>query len=202
MNRALKRISIAVLVMFLLLMVNVNYLQGFETSSLSTRPFNARAVSEANQYERGDIVTADGLKVAGTKPTNDLYKYLRVYNDGQVYAPVTGYDTIYSTTGVEDAEDSLLSGNGSQLAFRNFIDMITNKPQKGATVQLRSTRRRSRPPTKGCSRSSRAPAGLAAWSPSTRAPARSWPWPLTPAMTRTCLPPMTGLSSTRTTRHS
>ena len=38
MNRALKRISIAVLVMFLLLMVNVNYLQGFETSSLSTRP--------------------------------------------------------------------------------------------------------------------------------------------------------------------
>ena len=136
MNRALKRISIAVLVMFLLLMVNVNYLQGFETTSLSTRPLNARAVSEANQYERGDIVTADGVKVAGTKPTNDLYKYQRVYTNGPVYAPVTGYDTIYSTSGVEEAQDSLLSGNGSQLAFRNFIDMITNKQQKGATVQL------------------------------------------------------------------
>jgi len=135
-NRALKRISIAVLVMFLLLLVNVNYLQGFETTSLSTRPFNDRAVSEANQYERGDIVTTDGVKIATTTPTNDTYRFLRVYKNGAVYAPVTGYDTIFSTSGVEQAEDSLLSGNGSQLAFRNFIDMITNKPQKGATVQL------------------------------------------------------------------
>ncbi len=136
MNRALKRISIAVLVMFLLLMINVNYLQGFEASSLSTRPDNIRAVSEANQYERGDIVTADGVLIAGTTPSNDFYKYQRYYTDGPVYAPVTGYDTIYSTSGVEEAEDALLSGNGSQLAFRNFIDMITNKPQKGATVYL------------------------------------------------------------------
>ena len=29
MNRALRRISIAVLVMFVLLLINVNYLQGF-----------------------------------------------------------------------------------------------------------------------------------------------------------------------------
>lgn len=136
MNRALKRISIAVLVMFLLLLINVNYLQGFETTSLSTRPFNARALYDANQYQRGDIETADGVTIASTKPTNDLYKFKRTYTDGPVYAPITGYDTVYSTTGVEHAEDALLSGNGSQLAFRNFIDMITSKPQKGATVQL------------------------------------------------------------------
>ena len=136
MNRALKRISIAVLVMFLVLMVNVNYLQAFETSSLASRPENSRAAFEANQSERGDIVTADGVKIATTTPTNDTYRFLRVYKNGAVYAPVTGYDTIFSTSGVEQAEDSLLSGNGSQLAFRNFIDMITNKPQKGATVQL------------------------------------------------------------------
>ena len=136
MNRALKRISIAVLVMFLVLMVNVNYLQAFETSSLASRPENSRAAFEANQYERGDIVTADGVKIATTTPTNDTYRFLRVYKNGPAYAPVTGYDTIFSTSGVEQAEDPLLSGNGSQLAFRNFIDMITNKAQKGATVQL------------------------------------------------------------------
>jgi len=135
-NRALKRISVAVLVMFVVLMVNVNYLQAFETSSLASRPENSRAAYEANQYERGDIVTADGVKIATTTPANDSFRYLRVYKNGSVYAPVTGYDTIFSTSGVEHAEDSLLSGNGSQLAFRNFIDMITNKQQKGATVQL------------------------------------------------------------------
>ena len=136
MNRALKRISIAVLVMFLLLLINVNYLQAFETSSLATRPFNIRAVSAANQYQRGDIVTSDGVTIAGTTPSNDIYKYLRTYTNGPVYAPVTGYDSIYSTSGVEHAEDALLSGTGAELEFRNFIDMITNKPQKGATVQL------------------------------------------------------------------
>jgi penicillin-binding protein A len=137
-NRALKRISLAVLVMFLLLMINVNYLQGFETASLASRPENSRALSEANQYERGNIVTSDGVLVAGDKlsSADDFYKYQRYYTDGPVYAPVTGYDTIYSQTGVEQAEDSLLSGSGSQLVFRNFIDMITDKQQKGATVQL------------------------------------------------------------------
>jgi penicillin-binding protein A len=135
-NRALKRISIAVLVMFLLLLINVNYLQGFETTSLSTRPFNIRAVSSANQYQRGDIQTSDGVVIAGTTPTNDIYKFQRTYANGPVYAPVTGYDSIYGSTGVEKAEDALLSGTGSQLEFRNFIDMITNKPQKGATVLL------------------------------------------------------------------
>jgi len=135
-NRALKRISIAILAMFLLLLINVNYLQGFETSSLASRPFNVRAVSADNQYQRGDIVSADGVKIASTTPSNDIYKYLRTYVNGPVYAPITGYDSIYSSTGVEHAEDALLAGTGSQLAFRNFIDMVTNKPQKGATVQV------------------------------------------------------------------
>ena len=83
------------------------------------------------------------MTIATTKPSNDLFKYQRVYPDGPVYAPVTGYDTIFTqsqapnyATGVERAENDLLTGTGSQLAFRNFIDMITNKPQKGATVQL------------------------------------------------------------------
>jgi peptidoglycan glycosyltransferase len=122
--------------MFLLLMINVNYLQAFQTSSLANRPENSRATYEASQHERGDIVTSDNIQIATTTPANDTFRYQRVYKNGPVYAPVTGYDTIFSTSGVEQAEDPYLSGNGSQLAFRNFIDMITNKPQKGATVQL------------------------------------------------------------------
>ncbi len=68
MNRALKRISIAVLVMFLALLVNLNYLQGFETAGLSSRPDNIRGLEGSYQYERGDILTSDGVKIAGTVP--------------------------------------------------------------------------------------------------------------------------------------
>ncbi|HEY0934911.1 MAG TPA: penicillin-binding transpeptidase domain-containing protein [Trebonia sp.] len=143
MNRPIKRISIAVLVMFLILLVDVNYLQAVQAPSLATRPLNDRAEYEQNQVQRGSIVTADGVTIASTMPSTDLFKYQRVYPGGAVYAPVTGYDTVFTQSqapnyaaGVERAENSLLTGSGSQLAFRNFIDRITNKPQKGATVQL------------------------------------------------------------------
>jgi penicillin-binding protein A len=143
MNRPIKRISIAVLVMFVILLVNVNYLQAVEPGSLANKPDNDRAQYNQNQVQRGNIVTADGKVIATSKPSNDQFKYQRSYSDGEVYAPVTGFDSVFSpgqapnyATGVERAEYSLLAGSGSQLAFRNFIDMITNKPQQGATVQV------------------------------------------------------------------
>jgi len=138
-NRALRRISIAVLAMFLLLLINVNYLQGFQTSSLANEPGNSRAFYAAqNQYQRGSIVTSDSVTVAVSRPSggNDVIKYKRSYPLGPEYAPVTGFDTIYSQTGIEAAENSLLSGNDSALDVRKVIDLITGKTTKGATVEL------------------------------------------------------------------
>jgi len=138
-NRALRRISIAVLVMFLLLLININYLQGFEPASLASKPGNSRAFYAAqNQYQRGSIVTSDGVTIAASKLSsgNDSIKYQRVYPLGAEYAPVTGYNTLYSQTGIEAAEDSLLSGNDSALDVRKVIDLITGKTTKGATVQV------------------------------------------------------------------
>ena len=136
MNRAVRRISIAALVMFVLLLANINYLQGFEASALSSKPGNSRAFAAQFQYQRGNIETADGVVVARSKAVGGIYKYQRVYPSGQEYAPVTGYDALYGATGIEKTQNSVLSGNSSSLAVRNVIDMITNKPRKGATVQL------------------------------------------------------------------
>jgi len=143
LNRPIKRVSIAVLVLFVILLVNANYLQAVEAPSLANGPLNDRTAYNDSQVQRGSIVTADGITIASSKPSNDGFKYQRSYSDGAMYAPVTGYDTVFTAaqapnfaTGVERAENSLLSGTGDQLAFRNFIDMITDKPQKGATVEL------------------------------------------------------------------
>ncbi len=146
MNRSIKRVSLAVLVLFVVLLINVNYLQAADTGNLATQPLNDRAEYAQASVQRGSIVTADGTVIAtSTSATGGtgLFKYQRSYPGGVAYAPVTGYDTIYSQSqapnyaaGVELTENSLLSGTGSQLAFRNFIDTITNKPQKGASVQV------------------------------------------------------------------
>jgi len=145
MNRSVKRVALAVLVMFLVLMVNVNYLQAVEAPSLANKPRNDRATFEQNRVQRGNIVTADGVTIATSKPSGStLYPWQRVYPAGATYAPVTGYKTVFGSaaeapnfaTGVELAENDLLTGTGSQLAFRNFVDTLTNKPQKGATIQV------------------------------------------------------------------
>jgi penicillin-binding protein A len=135
-NRALRRISIAVLVMFLLLLVNINYLQGFAPASLATKPFNARAFDAQFQYQRGSIVTSDDVTIAESVPSNDVYKYKRVYPYGYEYAPVTGYDSLYGQSGIEYYENSVLNGSDSSLTVRNLIDLLTGKPRKGASVTV------------------------------------------------------------------
>jgi len=135
-NRAVRRISIAALVMFVLLLANVNYLQAFEAGSLSNKPGNSRAFTAQFQYQRGDITTSDGKVIAQSKSVGGIYKYQREYPLGPEYAPVTGFDALYGSSGIEAAENSYLTGDSSKLAVRNVIDMITNKTRKGATVQL------------------------------------------------------------------
>jgi penicillin-binding protein A len=136
MNRALRRISLACLVMFVLLLINVNYLQAFQANSLAARNGNLRSLDQQYQYQRGAIVTADGVTIANSRPTKGVYKYQRYYPLGPVYAPVTGYDSLYSATGIELAENKLLQGTDPKLTVRNLIDLVTGKPQQGASVQL------------------------------------------------------------------
>jgi peptidoglycan glycosyltransferase len=136
MNQALRRVSLASLVLFLALLVNVNYVQAFEASKLVNDPGNGRTFAQQYQYQRGSIITADNKTIAESKHVNGIYQYQRDYPDPLPYAPITGYTTPYSATGIEGAENKLLAGTDPRLTVRNLIDLITGKPKKGATVQL------------------------------------------------------------------
>lgn len=140
MNRALRRISIAVLVMFVLLLININYVQGFQSSTLAGEPENTRAFSQQFLIKRGAIyATGDGgnTVIAESRlAKNGNGKYQRFYPDGPLYAPVTGYDSIFGKTGIEEAENKYLTGTASSLGLHNFISLITGKPTQGSSVSL------------------------------------------------------------------
>ena len=136
MNRALRRISLLVLAMFLLLLLSVNYVQAFEPSSLAAQRGNARVFSQQYQFQRGSILTADNKTIAESVRVRGIYNYQRSYPAPTTYAPVTGYDSLYSATGIEKTEDKFLSGSAPQLTVHNLIDLVTGKPKRGATVQL------------------------------------------------------------------
>jgi penicillin-binding protein A len=139
MNRAILRISLACLAMFVLLLINMNYVQAFETTKLAGETGNIRVFDEQFTYQRGSIIAnGDGTqtKIAVSKLIKGSDIYQRYYPYGDVYAPVTGYDTIYGKTGIEASENSLLSGTASSLAVRNFTALLTGKQKQGATVEL------------------------------------------------------------------
>ncbi len=136
MNHALRRISLVVLAMFLLLLLSVNYVQAFEPSSLAVQRGNARVFSQQYQYQRGSIITVDNKTIAESLHVKGIYAYQRSYPDPAIFAPVTGYDSLYSATGIEKTEDKFLSGSDPQLTVHNLIDLVTGKPRRGATVQL------------------------------------------------------------------
>jgi penicillin-binding protein A len=143
MNRALFRLSLACLAMFVLLLVNVNYVQAFETTSLANRPGNARTFDQQFQYQRGSII-ADGVggpatiaeSLPTTASTSDNTIYQRHYPDGAEYAPITGFDSIYGSTGVEAAYQKDLEGTAPSLTVHNLISLLTGKAKQGANVYL------------------------------------------------------------------
>ncbi len=56
MNRAILRLSLACLVMFGLLMINLNYVQAFQSTALAGEPGNTRTFDQQFTYQRGSII--------------------------------------------------------------------------------------------------------------------------------------------------
>jgi penicillin-binding protein A len=136
MNRALRRVAIAVLVMFGALLVNANVVQVGQAQSLKDDSRNSRVLLSEYSHQRGPIVV-DGRAIALSKKTNDSYKYLRVYPGGDLYAPVTGYYSLrVGATGIEQAENEILSGDSDKLFVRRISDYFTGRQPQGGQVVL------------------------------------------------------------------
>jgi peptidoglycan glycosyltransferase len=133
MNKPLKRVAFACFALLAALMININYVQAFDADSLKNETGNGRTIIERYQRDRGPIYVGNS-KVAYSEATSGTYKYKRVYTNGPLYAPITGMYSLYSTSGVELAENDLLDGTSDKLFVRRLMDQVTGKPPKGASV--------------------------------------------------------------------
>jgi len=135
-NAPLRKVAISVLVLFTLLIVNVNVIQVFRADSLRENPRNTRVLAEEYDRERGAIVV-DGNEVASSVVSDDPLTYLRQYPQGPVYAPVTGYySLVYGNTGLEKAENDVLAGTDDRLWARRLADLFTGRDPSGGNVTL------------------------------------------------------------------
>jgi penicillin-binding protein A len=135
-NAPLRKVAISILVLFTLLIINVNYIQVVRSDELRKNTGNTRQLAEEYSRERGSIVVA-GTEVALSTPTDDRLKYLRQYPAAELYAPVTGYySVVYNSTGIEKAENDLLAGSDPRLTLRRIADLFTGRDPAGGNVEL------------------------------------------------------------------
>lgn len=135
MNRELKRISVLVLLMFVTLFGSTSVIQVFAAQSLNADSRNSRTLYKSYDAQRGSILV-DGEPIAESKASDDVYKYQRVYTDGRLYAPVTGYFTLnQGSAGLEGALNDYLSGTADEQFFDQIGSIVSGQDPKGASVE-------------------------------------------------------------------
>ncbi|MFD0901264.1 penicillin-binding transpeptidase domain-containing protein [Actinomadura sediminis] len=133
MDKPTRRVAIFALLLMFALMAQINYVQGSQAEDLRTNANNPRLYSDIFKTPRGQI--SAGGEVLVSSEAIDEEKYGRVYKDGPVFFPVTGYFQ-GGATQVERAYSGLLSGDDSRIRNQRWFDTFIGKEAEGADLEL------------------------------------------------------------------
>ena len=136
MNKPIRRVAFVAMIMFGLLLANGTYMMIVRQSALTAEPQNRRVRDAEFAQDRGAILAAGQTEIASTEPSDDSFKYQRVYPEDELYAPITGfYSYDHGRTALESTYNTQLAGTDDALFVRRLIDMVTGRAPRGASVQ-------------------------------------------------------------------
>ena len=140
MNTQIRHLAAGLLVCYLVLFVQLNLLQVVKRDRIASNTNNTRAVLRDFDKPRGPIVTADGVTIAMSEPTDPTidktFKYQRKYPTGELFANVSGYYTYaFGATKIEKKYTDVLAGRTSEQQLRSIASIFSNQDSTGS-VQL------------------------------------------------------------------
>jgi peptidoglycan glycosyltransferase len=139
MNVGARRVGYGLIALMIVLVGQLTYLQVVHADALNHRPDNARLALVRLRRDRGRIVTADGVVIAYSTPTNDDYRFQRHYPHGPEYAQITGFQSIvYGATGVEAAYDAPLTGEDVRFQLGNLSTLFNGKSAQSLLLTVNS----------------------------------------------------------------
>ncbi|GLF94638.1 penicillin-binding transpeptidase domain-containing protein [Streptomyces yaizuensis] len=114
--------------------VHAARVQLVDAGKLDGHPANRRGAIARYAEPRGEIL-AGGRRLTASRDTGQQLRWERVYPEGPLYAPVTGFSSqTYGTTMVEDAADAVLSGTDPALASLPLWHELSRGRPTGADV--------------------------------------------------------------------
>src|ERR1700719_1558534 len=135
MNTSLRRVAVTIMVLIVLLLLNATITQVFRADGLRTDPRNQRVLLDEYSRQRGQISASGQLLAYSVSTPGSRFRFRRDYPAPLIYAPITGfYSLLYSSSGLERAEDSILNGSDARLFGRRLADFFTGRDPRGGNV--------------------------------------------------------------------
>jgi peptidoglycan glycosyltransferase len=136
MDRQIRRLAYALIALFVVLLVQVNYLQVFAADRLANHPRNSRLIILEYRVDRGDILARDAqTRLAFSRPSRGALKFLRRYPEPELYAGITGhYSVVYGRSELEESYNDFLAARAEELLPSTLVDLLFGRRKRGATV--------------------------------------------------------------------
>ena len=136
-NAPLRRVAISVLVLFTLLIINVNYIQVVRSDELRDDTSNTRRARRGvRPGARRDRRRRQPGRPVDARPTTGSSTCASTRRAGCTRAVTGYYSLIYGQTGIEQAENDLLAGSDPRLFVRRLADLFTGRDPAGGDVVL------------------------------------------------------------------
>jgi penicillin-binding protein A len=133
----IRRVGIGLIVAFLAVFLQLNYLQFWGAEAIADKPGNSRELLREYSIKRGDIVTADGITVATSRRTNGTFKFERTYPEGELYGQITGfYSLVFGATRIESTFNDELLGENNVISMQDIRDSLLESGEEGDNVKL------------------------------------------------------------------
>lgn len=134
MNERIRRLNLVVTGLFLLIILNLTYLQLLTADKIAARTENKRAELSKLLVEPGVIYSADGLVLA--RPVKKGQFYYHQYPEGELAAHVIGfYSPRYGKMGLGKSYESVLFP-GPDVSYLDQLFQLPGEKRKGGTLIL------------------------------------------------------------------
>jgi peptidoglycan glycosyltransferase len=128
-------LGVVIILCYVALFVKLNQVQVLQAADYNDRPDNTRSLQRDFNQPRGSIVTADGVVAAFSEERRDALRYQRVYPEGELFAPVTGfYSFALGATGVERTYNEELAGRTPALKLHELSGFFSDTSSEGDVV--------------------------------------------------------------------
>ncbi len=137
MSKQIRNLGVFLAICYVALFLQVNRLTVFEAEALQDKPQNTRAIERDFSSPRGDIVSADGVVLAESVPSDDRFELQRTYPDAtaELFAHITGYFAFtLGTTGVEREYNGYLNGEDIGFDLDRIGDLFVDRDVVGDVI--------------------------------------------------------------------